>query len=257
MKLIVGKIGGNVIDNPALLPVVLDDLVNLAHPFVLVHGGGVLATQLAERLGVPQQMHEGRRITNAETLELAVMVYAGKINSQLVAELRGRGKRGIGINGADGGIITSVKRPAKPIDFGWVGDVVSVDATAIKSLLEAGMTPVFSAVTSSVEGDLFNTNADTQASEIAMALSAHYEVELRYAFDKPGVMTDVNNPDSVLSVLNHSSYQQLKSESIVHSGMIPKLDTGFRALNGGVSSVLLGGTDIFQNTPTTYTELVK
>lgn len=256
MKVIVGKIGGNVIDHPETLAEVLNDLAQLKDPFVLVHGGGVLATQMAEMLGVPQQMHEGRRITNAETLEVATMVYAGKINARIVAELRGRGVRGLGINGADGGIVTSVKRPAKPIDFGWVGDVVSVDAKAIVDLLKAGMTPVFSAITSSVEGDLFNTNADTQASEIAMALANDYEVELRYAFDKPGVMLDVNDAGSVLPEINPSKYAELKTESVVHSGMIPKLDTGFKAINGGVKSVVLGGVDIFSANPSTYTQLV-
>lgn len=255
-KLIVGKIGGNVIDNAASLQTVLDHFAAIPGHKVLVHGGGVLATQLAKVLNIPQQMHEGRRITNAETLEVAQMVYAGKINTDLVAKLHGRGVVAQGVNGADGAYIQSEKRPVKPIDFGFVGDIVSVNGERLSNLISSGVVPVFSAITADLEGQLYNTNGDTQASEIAMALSPFYNAELRYCFDKPGVLTDVEDASSLIDRLSANHYRDLKNQGAIYSGMIPKLDTGFRALNNGVQTVILGGTEVFNLTHTTHTELV-
>ncbi|TNE29421.1 MAG: acetylglutamate kinase [Bacteroidetes bacterium] len=255
-KLIVGKIGGNVIDNPDLLNTVLDYFANLPHQKVLVHGGGILATQLAEVLNIPQQMHEGRRITSAKTLEVAQMVYAGKINTDLVAKLHSRGLVVQGVNGADGAYIQSEKRSVKPIDFGFVGDIVKVDGERLARTLSSGVVPVFSAITADLNGQLYNTNGDTQASEIAMALSDFYEVELIYCFDKPGVLRDVLDPSSVLKTLSIAEYTELKVNGAIYQGMIPKLDTGFRALNYGVQTVILGGTEVFNPIQTIHTELV-
>lgn len=255
-KLIVGKIGGAVIDDDALLSAVLDSFCALPGQLILVHGGGVMASSLAAQLGVPQEMHEGRRVTTAQTLDIAKMIYAGKINTELVSELAKRNRLGLGINGADAGIIQSVRRPKEPVDFGWVGDIKEVSGERLSRLLQSSLVPVFSAITSNLCGDLFNTNADTQASEIALALVHRYEVELRYCFDFDGVREDLHDPLSMIRTLDRAKYEDMLKSGAVSGGMKPKLDNAFRALENGVSRVILGGKDVFDLSSTNYTTLV-
>lgn len=239
-KLTVVKIGGNVIDNAKLLDQVLSDFTQLEGAKILVHGGGKLATRLAEKLDIEAKFHEGRRITGEAMLEIAVMSYAGSINKSIVAKLQAFGLNAIGLSGADGNLVSSEKRPVKTVDFGFVGDVKKVNSEGLSKLIQFGFCPIFTAITHDGHGQLLNTNADTIASEIAIAMSGVYESKLLYCFDKPGVLENSENDGSVISTLDSERYRQLKSLNKVHSGMLPKLDNCFRALENGVSEVKIG-----------------
>lgn len=242
MKVI--KIGGKLIENQATLERVVDALVGLGNePFVLVHGGGTLATQLAKELGVEQRMHEGRRITDARTLELAVMAYAGLANKRVVAALSSLGKRACGLSGCDMGVVVSHRRPVGEIDWGFVGDVDSVDAEVLSDLLDKGICPVLSPITCSAEGELLNTNADSVAAAVAIAMAGRAEVEAVMCLDKPGVLLDVDDPESVIPKIDRALYEQLKSEGKIFSGMIPKLDNAFSMIASGVEAVRITDAD--------------
>lgn len=238
-KLFVIKIGGNIIDDDSKLSFFLREFASIAHPKILVHGGGILATQLAEKLQVPQQMVDGRRITDEETLRIVTMVYAGYINKKIVAQLQGAGCNAVGLTGADGNLIRSHKRIAAQ-DFGFVGDVDVVNAEWIKELVTSGATLVVAPVTHNGKGQLLNTNADTIAQELAKSLQDFFSVELVYSFEKEGVLADVADEQSVIRCLSKNDYVQLKETKTVHSGMIPKLDNAFAAIDSGVKAVTIG-----------------
>ncbi|MCJ8211556.1 acetylglutamate kinase [Mucilaginibacter sp. RS28] len=244
-KLHVIKIGGNVIDNSENLYHFLKDFTALQGYKVLVHGGGKVATQMAEQLGIESKMIDGRRITDIETLRVVTMVYGGLINKNIVAQLQRFGTNAIGLTGADGNFIKAVKRPVKTIDYGFVGDLNddSVDASAISRLLAAGFTPVFSALTHDGDGQLLNTNADTIASALAVALADIYETTLIYCFEKKGVLQDINDDESLIRDINPKRYEELKKQQIIHSGMLPKLDNAFKAISCGVKAVVIGKSD--------------
>ncbi len=233
------KIGGNIIDHPRRLQEFLHDFSTLKEAKILVHGGGKSATQWAERLGIPQQMIEGRRITDAPTLEVATMVYGGLINRNIVARLVGQGVPALGLSGADGNLIGSKKRPVSPINFGYVGDVERVNSKALKKLLEDGFTPVFCALTHDGKGQLLNTNADTLATEIAIGLADLFTVKLYYCFEKNGVLKNINQEDSRLPELSLKTYYTLKKNNRIFSGMIPKLENAFYAREKGVEEVVV------------------
>jgi acetylglutamate kinase len=243
-KLKVIKIGGNIIEDEKALNAFLKSFANIKSPKILVHGGGKLASRLAEQLQVPVEMADGRRITNDETLDVITMVYAGKINKTMVAKLQGYGCNSVGFSGADGNTIVAKKRPVKNIDYGFVGDVSQINTELLKLLIENNVTPVFCAISHDGNGQLFNTNADTIASEISIALSKDFEVELYYCFEKNGVLKDVDDEESVIEKMTLSSYQQLKEENIIFEGMIPKLDNCFYALEKGVQNIHLGKPDM-------------
>lgn len=242
------KLGGGLIDQPAALEQFLTSFATLlpavspATPAysVLVHGGGKLATDMATTLGIPQQLKEGRRITDSETLKLVTMVYAGYINKNLVASLQAKGCPALGLSGADGNLIAAVKRAATPIDYGWVGDPVSVNTDLLDALLRNNTTPVIAPITHNKEGQLLNTNADTIAQIIAVSMSTFYRVELIYTFEKKGVLSDLNDPNSVISSITKDSYRHLKENNSIHTGMVPKLDNAFAALDAGVATVRIG-----------------
>jgi acetylglutamate kinase len=236
------KIGGNVIDDEQELKSFLSKLSRSKVQFILVHGGGKLATQFASKLGIPQELIQGRRVTNAETLRIATMVYAGLINKQIVALLQAFGKDAIGLSGADLNCIRAVKRSGREIDYGFVGDLdsTSVFTEKFDILLQAGMTPVVCAITHDGKGQLLNTNADTIASSLAVAMSRHFRVQLNFCFEKKGVMKDVNDSASVIRSLNLSEYQSLKHEPFIQGGMLPKLENAFDAIGKGVESVFIG-----------------
>lgn len=238
-KLHVIKIGGNIIDDSKLLDQFLIDFSNIQDPKILVHGGGKTATAMAERLGIVQHFSEGRRITDPSTLEVAVMVYAGLINKQLVARLHSFNQNAAGFCGADLNLIQSVKRPVVTADFGWVGDVVEngVNTPMFKMLLENGIVPVLCAITHDHEGNLLNTNADTLASKVAVALSSLYKITLTYCFEKKGVLLNLNDNESYYKQLTPKEYLKLKKEGTIHNGMIPKLDNAFEALTKGIKAV--------------------
>ncbi|MBI3233703.1 MAG: acetylglutamate kinase, partial [Bacteroidetes bacterium] len=192
------------------------------------------------KMNIPVQVIDGRRITDAETLKVATMVYAGYINKNIVALLQQNQCNALGLSGADGNSILSSKRNHPSIDYGFVGDIEQVNATLYANLLQMQLCPVVSAITHDGQGQLLNTNADTIASSIAVAMSQLYKVKLIYCFEKSGVLTDVNDEQSVIPKLDAVYYNQLKAEQKIHSGMLPKLDNAFSALNSGVSSVVIG-----------------
>lgn len=254
-KLTIVKIGGNVIDEPEQLKSFLLDFANLPGLKILVHGGGKLATGFSKRLGLEPRLVDGRRITSDADLEVAVMVYAGLINKSIVARLQASGCNALGLSGADGNSIVSQKRPVGEIDFGWVGDVKQVHARNIRLLLEAGFTPVFCALTHDGQGQMLNTNADTIAAELAIGLSGNFETELLYCFEKKGVLRDVEDADSVISTIDSASYARLKTEGVIHQGMLPKMENCFRALQGGVRKVLIGHPGLLANPQDVHTRL--
>ena len=239
-RLRVIKIGGQVVNDPKALDQFLRDFAELSGPKVLVHGGGKKATELASRLGLIPKMIEGRRVTDAETLDLVTMVYAGLINKSIVASLQALDCNALGLSGADAGSILAHKRPVQSVDYGFAGDVDRVDAERLKSFLDLGLNPVFCALTHDAQGQLLNTNADTIANELAKGLSSYFEVELIFCFELPGVLLDRNNLDSVVERLDWQEFQRLKENGLVNEGMIPKLLNCFQALEGGVDRVLLG-----------------
>ena len=244
-NLYIVKIGGNVIDNSEALYNFLKDFTALPGYKILVHGGGKVATQLSETLGVEAKLVDGRRITDIETLRIVTMVYAGLINKNIVAQLQRFGTNAIGLTGADGDFIRTKKRPVKTIDYGFVGDIDenSINPKNISNLMEAGFTPAFCALTHDGEGQLLNTNADTIASALAIALSGLYNTTLIYCFEKKGVLKDINDEDSLIQEINPHYYNELKTQQIIHSGMLPKIDNAFNAISCGVKAVIIGHSD--------------
>jgi len=237
-KLYVIKIGGNVIDDQQQLSSFLQSFASLAGNKILVHGGGKLATQLATQLNIPQHMIEGRRITDEATLKVVTMVYAGYINKSIVSKLHSFNCNAIGLSGADGNIIHAHKRVSA--DYGFVGDIDKVDGNFIQSLLLQNLMPVIAPITHDGKGQLLNTNADSIAQEIAKEMSGFYQVILVYAFDKPGVMKDVNDAASTIPVMDYEMFSQLKQSKNISDGMIPKLENAFDAVKSGVNRVIIG-----------------
>jgi acetylglutamate kinase len=254
------KIGGNVIDNEMPLQQFLLRFSQLPGNKILVHGGGKLATQLAAQLNVPQQMVNGRRITDAETLKIVTMVYAGDINKRIVAALQKNNCNAIGLSGADGNAIKAKKRTGTDTDYGFVGDVVEsgINSNLLSQLLDAGMTPVIAPITHDGAGQLLNTNADTIANETATALAATYDTTLVYCFEKKGVLHNADDDNSVIAQINTHSFEQLKADGIVTAGMIPKIENALKAVDKGVSKVVIGHASdlqalILQQSGTTIT----
>ncbi|MEZ7874167.1 MAG: acetylglutamate kinase [Bacteroidales bacterium] len=235
------KIGGNVVDNPEALERFLIMFNKTEGPKILIHGGGILASEMSETLGIKTVMKDGRRVTDAETLKICTMVYAGWINKSIVATLQKIGCDSLGLSGADAGCVPAKRRSPEPFDFGFVGDVnpAEVNSGFISSLIGRGITPVFCPVTYEKSGNLLNTNADTMASSIAIAMSHHYYTRLVYCFEKKGVLYDQANEESVIPLINTEGYNRLKKEGVVTAGMIPKLDNAYYALKKGVSEVYI------------------
>jgi acetylglutamate kinase len=236
-KLKIIKIGGQVIDNAEELNQFLPIFASLEDPKILVHGGGKLATFYSERMQIKPNLVDGRRITDRDTIDVVQMVYGGLINKNIVAALQKYKCKALGLSGADLDSIQAIKRPVKSIDYGYVGDVVGVNTTAIMSLLEAGIIPVFCALTHDGEGQMLNTNADTIATELGSALSKLYKVEMIFCFEKKGVLKDLEDETTLIPRITPDFYNQLKRDGAIVSGMIPKIDNAFRALNGGVRNV--------------------
>lgn len=247
--LFVIKIGGNVIDDEAKLAAFLKDFSAIAGNKILVHGGGKLATRVATALGIEQQMVDGRRITDAETLKVVTMVYAGYINKNIVAMLQANGCNALGLSGADGNAILAHKRGANSAigkagtDYGFAGDVDLVNATLLANLLHAGQTPVMAPITHNGHGQLLNTNADTIAAATAIALSAYFEVRLVYCFEKKGVLENVDDDGSVIDLINRENFGSLKDAGKLFAGILPKIDNAFAAIEKGVKEVLIGHAD--------------
>jgi acetylglutamate kinase len=239
-KLFVIKIGGNIVDNQETLSHFLDLFALINHRKILVHGGGKIATRLAQDLKIPQQMVDGRRITDAETLRIVTMVYAGLINKNIVSSLQSKGSNAFGLTGADGNSILAHKRVHGPIDYGFAGDVDEVNVRLISGLLQQQLDLVFAPITHNKSGQLLNTNADTIAQELARGLSKEYEVSLIYSFEKAGVLRDAEDDSTVIAAIDPVTYQTLKAEQVIFAGMIPKLDNAFAAITSGVRRVIIG-----------------
>ncbi|GAB1855416.1 acetylglutamate kinase [Flavobacteriaceae bacterium MHTCC 0001] len=254
-KLSVVKIGGNIIEDANALDAFLKLFSKLEGKKILVHGGGKRATSVASKLGIESKMVNGRRITDADTLEVITMVYGGLVNKNIVAKLQALDINAIGLTGADVNSITSDKRPVKDIDYGFVGDVKKVNHQSINKLIEADFTPVFCAITHDKNGQLFNTNADTIASELAIGLSELYHVELYYCFEKNGVLRSVEDEDSVIEFMDYGTYEMLRHQGAFHDGMLPKLDNSFHAIEYGVSRVFIGNPTVISNKEQKFTTL--
>ena len=249
------KIGGNVIDDAKSLDAFLKIFSSIEGPKILVHGGGKSATALAHQTGLEVKMVEGRRLTDAATLELITMVYAGKINKTIVAQLQALGCNALGFTGADGNTISSKKRAVATIDYGFVGDVKNVETSILELLLKQGVSPVFCAITHDQNGQLLNTNADTIASELAIAFASQFEVELYYCFEKKGVLKEVNDEDSVIEKITASSYKKLLDSQLIYAGMLPKLNNCFHALEHQVSKVCIGKPEMLLDSEAIFTTL--
>lgn len=238
-KLTIVKVGGKVVEEPQSLAKLLSLFKEIEGYKILVHGGGRSATEIASKMGIESKYVDGRRITDEKTLEVVTMVYGGLVNKNIVAQLQALGQNAIGLSGADLNLIEAVKRPVKAIDYGFVGDVTKVNGAVLHQLMNLNTVPVLAPLTHNKEGLMLNTNADTIASETAKAMSAFYEVHLVYCFEKPGVLMDENNDESVIPHLNKESYKSYMEEGIITGGMIPKLDNAFAAIEKGVKEVVI------------------
>ena len=233
------KIGGNVIDNPDALSAFLKEFSKLRGMKVLIHGGGKEATRLSGAMGIETVMIDGRRVTDRETLDVVTMVYAGLINKRIVAQLQAIGTDAIGLTGADGDIIRASRRPATPVDYGFVGDInpANVDDRFLESIMKSGKIPVFCAITHDGKGSLLNCNADSVASAVAIAASRIGPTRLTYCFEKPGVMADVNDESSVIPLVTAESFNELKESGVVAAGMLPKITNALESAARGVTEV--------------------
>ncbi len=239
MKIQVVKIGGNIIDNPEALQSFLSDFSRIEGPKILVHGGGKEASRLSKSMGIEPQMIDGRRVTDKDTLDIVTMVYAGAINKRIVAGLQRLGCQAVGLTGADGPSITATRRPPKPVDYGYVGDIApdGVDYQFIGSLLKEGKVPVFCAICYDGHGGLLNCNADSVAGAVAVGVSNLGPAYLTYCFEQPGVMADLNDPGSVIPLITPANFEELKSQGIISGGMLPKLTNALNCAASGVESV--------------------
>ena len=239
------KIGGNVVDNPEALRRFICDFAKIEGKKILVHGGGKEASRLSEALGIKTTMIDGRRVTDGETIEVVTMVYAGLINKRIVSMLQNEGVDALGLCGADGKALISVRRNPKPVDYGFVGDVDadSLNKSFVGELLDKGITPVFCAITLGADGALLNTNADSVASAVATGMAKNADTELTYCFEKAGVLMNPDDDTSVIPHINAEEFERLKAAGIVSKGMIPKLTNAFKALEKGVKAVTIKSAD--------------
>lgn len=254
-RLSIVKIGGNVIEDEQQLSHVLELFSKVQEHKILVHGGGKKATEISKKLGIEAKMTNGRRITDAESLDVAVMVYGGLVNKNIVAQLQSFDCNAIGMSGADGNAIKAYKRPVKEIDFGFVGDVDGINSENISALLKAHFTPIFCALTHDGKGQLFNTNADTIAAELAIGMSTEFETTLYYCFEKKGVLRSIEDENSVITHIDSKKYDQLLEQGVIADGMLPKMHNCFHALNNNVKQVCIGDSTMLENSSSNFTTL--
>lgn len=249
-KLFVIKIGGNVVDNGGALREFLEHFAGIPEHKILIHGGGKIATRIGDKLGVESRYVNGRRITDEQTRDLVTMVYGGLVNKQIVSSLQNTGCNAVGLTGADGNVLAATKRPVREIDYGFVGDIKpsDVNTTWLKELLISGLVPVFAPLTHS-NGVMLNTNADTIASVLAVALSEIFDVRLVFCFEKKGVLADVSDEGSVIRHLPRTLYKELLENNALADGILPKLENAYAAIDAGVREVLIGDAgDLVRNT---------
>ncbi|MEN0004049.1 MAG: acetylglutamate kinase [Bacteroidota bacterium] len=240
------KIGGKMLQDDQQQAEALAYFQQIDGPKILVHGGGPKANELIKQLQLQPQMHQGRRITDGPTLEVVVMVYAGLLNTSLVGNLQQLGCNAIGLSGADGNLLLATTRPPQPIDFGYVGDIQQVNVQLLQQLLAIGLTPVCCAITHDGQGQLLNTNADTIATQLAIALAPHFDVSLHFCFEKPGVLQVPTDDQSVIARLSPSSFEHYKQEGVIANGMLPKLHNAFSALPHQLREIKIGNPTSIQ-----------
>ena len=234
------KVGGAVVEDEAQLRQLLTDFIAIKGAKILVHGGGRSATTIAGKLGIETKMVEGRRITDAEMLEVVTMVYGGLVNKHIVASLQAMGADAIGLTGADANVIQAHRRPLKNgIDYGCVGDVDKVESSKIAHFIDKNIVPVIAPLTHDGQGNMLNTNADTMASEMAKAMAAHYDVTLLFAFEKPGVLANPDDDTSVISSITRDDFVRLKADGTISGGMLPKIENALQAIDAGVRRVVI------------------
>src|SRR5665648_101293 len=256
-RLTVVKVGGKVVEDKESLEQLLNHFSQIRGKRILVHGGGSLATSLADKLGIETKMVEGRRITDAATLEIVTMVYAGIVNKNIVAGLQSRGSNAVGLTGADLNVIRAVKRPVNDIDYGFVGDIVGVNTEELRLLLNEEVVPVMAPITHDTKGQLLNTNADTIAASLAVELSNYYTVNLFYCFEKNGVLLNPDDENSVISELSYDRFKIFQIEGIINKGMIQKLHNVFSAMKNGVSQVLITNPNLISMAKGTRLSLIN
>ena len=255
-KLTVIKIGGNIIDNQSFTKEFLQDFAALTGKKILVHGGGKLATKLATSLQIPTEMVNGRRITSPEMLDIAVMVYAGLINKQIVAQLQAFQCNSLGVSGADANLLVATQRAVGAVNYGLVGDITQVNAQGYIDLIQKNIVPVCCAITHNGAGQLLNTNADSIASAVAIALSPFFETTLVYCFEKKGVLQNIDDDNSYIPLINKALYEEYVHQKIITDGMLPKLDNAFGAIDKGVKRVVIGSPTVLQNWEGTIIQVI-
>ena len=239
-KVTIVKVGGAIVEDNEQLAQLLTDFAAIPGKKVLVHGGGRRATKVAAALGIESKMVNGRRITDAQMLEVVTMVYGGLVNKNLVAKLQAKGVNALGLTGADMDVIHSHKRPVKDgVDFGYVGDVERANGTMLQTLIQEGITPVMAPLTHDGNGNILNTNADTIASETAKALAPYYDVTLIYSFEKKGVLSNPDDDNSVIPVITRSDFEKYQADGTIGGGMIPKIENALAAVDAGVKEVII------------------
>lgn len=239
-KVTIVKVGGAIVEDNEQLAQLLTDFAAIPGKKVLVHGGGRRATKVAAALGIESKMVNGRRITDAQMLEVVTMVYGGLVNKNLVAKLQAKGVNALGLTGADMDVIHSHKRPVKDgVDFGYVGDVERANGKMLQTLIQEGITPVMAPLTHDGNGNILNTNADTIASETAKALAPYYDVTLIYSFEKNGVLSNPDDDNSVIPVITRSDFEKYQADGTIGGGMIPKIENALAAVDAGVKEVII------------------
>lgn len=239
-KVTIVKVGGAVVEDNEQLAQLLTDFAAIPGKKVLVHGGGRRATKVAAALGIESKMVNGRRITDAQMLEVVTMVYGGLVNKNLVAKLQAKGVNALGLTGADMDVIHSHKRPVKDgVDFGYVGDVERANGKMLQTLIQEGITPVMAPLTHDGNGNILNTNADTIASETAKALAPYYDVTLIYSFEKKGVLSNPDDDNSVIPVITRADFKKYQADGTIGGGMIPKIENALAAVDAGVKEVII------------------
>ena len=246
-RLSVIKVGGNIIDNEKQLKLFLNNFRQIDGLKILVHGGGKIATKISKEFKIKSEIIDGRRITNKSTLDLITMVYAGKINTNIVSGLQSINCNAIGLSGPDGNTIEAKKRTVKKINYGFVGDITKINKGLLMLLLYNEYIPVICSLSHDKQGQILNTNADTIAASIAVELSSKYNVSLYYCFEKNGVLSSVDNEESIIDEINPYSYNKLKLEGVINSGMIPKINNCFEALKNGVANVKIGSIKMIKS----------
>lgn len=239
-KVTIVKVGGAIVEDNEQLAQLLTDFAAIPGKKVLVHGGGRRATKVAAALGIESKMVNGRRITDAQMLEVVTMVYGGLVNKNLVAKLQAKSVNALGLTGADMDVIHSHKRPVKDgVDFGYVGDVERANGKMLQTLIQEGITPVMAPLTHDGNGNILNTNADTIASETAKALAPYYDVTLIYSFEKKGVLSNPDDDNSVIPVITRSDFEKYQADGTIGGGMIPKIENALAAVDAGVKEVII------------------